>query len=70
MNRVAWYKRNKLLLLSAQVPLGKLPSPSHYGQAAAFLCSDAAQMITGIDLPVDAGSLARYWRVKPGLGAP
>jgi NAD(P)-dependent dehydrogenase (short-subunit alcohol dehydrogenase family) len=53
-----------------QVPLGKLPSPSDYGQAAAFLCSDAARMITGIDLPVDAGSLARYWRVKPAPGAP
>jgi hypothetical protein len=25
-------------------------------------------MITGIDLPVDAGSLARYWRVKPPGG--
>jgi NAD(P)-dependent dehydrogenase (short-subunit alcohol dehydrogenase family) len=62
--------RASLRAAQTQVPLGRLPSPSHYGQAAAFLCSDAAQMITGIDLPVDAGSLARYWRVKPEPGAP
>lgn len=57
-----------LALAAGQVPLGKLPAPSDYGHAAVFLCSDWARMITGIDLPVDAGSLARYWRVKPPGG--
>lgn len=52
-----------------QVPLGVLPAPSDYGRAAVFLCSDDARMVTGIDLPVDAGSLARYWRNKP-VGGP
>lgn len=52
-----------------QIPLGELPRPSDYGRAAVFLCSDDARMITGIDLPVDAGSLARYWRAKP-VGGP
>jgi NAD(P)-dependent dehydrogenase (short-subunit alcohol dehydrogenase family) len=61
--------RASLKAAETQVPLGKLPSPSDYGRAAVFLCSDAARMVTGIDLPVDAGSLARYWRVKPA-GAP
>lgn len=57
-----------LSVAAGQVPLGRLPSPSDYGRAAVFLFSDAARMITGIDLPVDAGSLARYWRVKPPGG--
>ena len=60
--------RAALTSAEKQVPMGKLPSPSDYGRAAVFLCSDAARMITGIDLPVDAGSLARYWRVKPAGG--
>jgi NAD(P)-dependent dehydrogenase (short-subunit alcohol dehydrogenase family) len=54
-----------LALAARQVPLGQLPTPSDYGLAAVFLCSDNARSITGIDLPVDAGSLARYWRTKP-----
>jgi NAD(P)-dependent dehydrogenase (short-subunit alcohol dehydrogenase family) len=55
-----------LEVAAAQVPLGVLPTPSDYGNAVVFLASPAAAMITGIDLPVDAGSLAKYWRVKPG----
>lgn len=50
---------------AAQVPLGALPTPTDYGHAAVFLASAAARMITGIDLRVDAGSVAKYWRVKP-----
>jgi NAD(P)-dependent dehydrogenase (short-subunit alcohol dehydrogenase family) len=49
-----------------QVPLGRLPTPSDYGNAAVFLASRAARSVTGADLPVDAGSLAKYWRTKPG----
>jgi NAD(P)-dependent dehydrogenase (short-subunit alcohol dehydrogenase family) len=48
------------------VPLGKRPSPSHYGKAAVFLASDDAEMITGFDLRVDGGTIARYWRWNPG----
>ena len=43
----------------------KLPSPSDYGKAAAFLASDDAAMITGIDLRVDAGAIAQYWAWDP-----
>ena len=50
---------------ASQVPLGVLPTPSDYGHAAVFLASPAARMITGVDLRVDAGSVAKYWRVKP-----
>lgn len=49
------------------VPLGKRPKPSDYGHAAVFLASDDAAMITGIDLRVDGGVIARYWRWNPGV---
>jgi NAD(P)-dependent dehydrogenase (short-subunit alcohol dehydrogenase family) len=50
------------------IPLGQLPSPRHYARAAVFLASDDAEMITGIDLRVDAGAIAKYWPWMPGHG--
>ncbi|MFC3225614.1 SDR family NAD(P)-dependent oxidoreductase [Marinibaculum pumilum] len=49
----------------AKIPMQKLPSPSDYGRAAVFLASDDAAMITGTDLRVDAGAIARYWPWDP-----
>ncbi|HEV7886664.1 MAG TPA: SDR family oxidoreductase [Acidimicrobiales bacterium] len=49
------------------IPLGKLPGPSDYGKAAVYLSSDAAAMVTGTDLRVDAGAIARYWRFDPAI---
>ncbi len=43
------------------VPMGELPSPRHYARAAVFLASDESEMITGVDLRVDAGAIAKYW---------
>jgi len=43
----------------------QLPSPRDYAQAAVFLASDDAAMITGTDLRVDAGALAQYWAWDP-----
>jgi NAD(P)-dependent dehydrogenase (short-subunit alcohol dehydrogenase family) len=43
-----------------RVPMQKLPSPSDYGRAVVFLTSNDAEMITGIDLRVDAGAIAQY----------
>ena len=51
---------------SATVPLRRLPSPSHYAKAAAFLASEEAEMITGMDLRVDAGAISKYWIWDPG----
>jgi NAD(P)-dependent dehydrogenase (short-subunit alcohol dehydrogenase family) len=48
------------------VPLGKRPSPRHYASGAVFLASDEAEMITGFDLRIDAGTVSRYWRWNPG----
>jgi 3-oxoacyl-[acyl-carrier protein] reductase len=37
------------------IPLGRLAQPIDIAQAALFLASDAASMITGVDLEVDGG---------------
>jgi NAD(P)-dependent dehydrogenase (short-subunit alcohol dehydrogenase family) len=47
------------------VPMGQLPSPRHYARAAVFLASDDSEMITGFDLRVDAGAIAKYWPWVP-----
>lgn len=49
-----------------RTPMQKLPSPRDYGRAAVFLASDDSEMITGTDLRVDAGNVARYWAWDPG----
>jgi NAD(P)-dependent dehydrogenase (short-subunit alcohol dehydrogenase family) len=53
--------RSGLLNFQKMVPKGELPSPRHYGRAAVFLASDDSEMITGFDLRVDAGAIAKYW---------
>ncbi len=40
-------------------PLGRIGTPEDVAQAAKFLCSDEASWITGVDLPVDGGYLAK-----------
>lgn len=37
------------------IPLGRFATPKDIGNAAAFLASDEASFITGIELPVDGG---------------
>ena len=41
----------------AAAPLGRMGTPADVGDACAFLCSDLARWITGIDLVVDGGVL-------------
>jgi NAD(P)-dependent dehydrogenase (short-subunit alcohol dehydrogenase family) len=55
----------RMLVFQSRVPMRKLPKPSDYGQAVAFLASENAGMITGTDLLVDAGAIARYWAWDP-----
>jgi NAD(P)-dependent dehydrogenase (short-subunit alcohol dehydrogenase family) len=52
-----------------RTPMQKLPSPRHYGRAAVFLASDDSEMMTGMDLRVDAGTVARYWAWDPAEAA-
>ena len=63
---VAWGRarpepRGRLLDFAKMIPTGQLPSPRHYARAAVFLASDDSEMITGFDLRVDAGAIAKYW---------
>jgi len=58
-------RRGRVLDFAKMIPTGELPSPRHYAQAAVFLASDDAQMITGVDLRVDAGAIAKYWPWVP-----
>ena len=37
------------------IPLGRFSTPQDLGNAALFLCSDEATMITGIGMEVDGG---------------
>jgi len=37
------------------IPIGRFSTPDDMGEAAAFLCSDAASMITGVAMEVDGG---------------
>ena len=39
----------------ATIPLGRFSTPQDMGEAAAFLCSDAASMVTGVAMEVDGG---------------
>lgn len=54
--------------MTANAALGRLIEPREIAQAVAFLASDAASAITGINLPVDAGYLvATPWASYGGL---
>ena len=39
----------------SSIPLGRFSTPEDMGNAAAFLCSDEASMITGVALEIDGG---------------
>ncbi|OIQ67927.1 4-formylbenzenesulfonate dehydrogenase TsaC1/TsaC2 [mine drainage metagenome] len=39
----------------ATIPLGRFSTPEDMGNAALFLCSDEASMITGVAMEVDGG---------------
>ena len=55
----------RTLDFARMLPVDHLPSPRHYARAAVFLASDDAEMITGIDLRVDGGAIAKYWPWVP-----
>jgi NAD(P)-dependent dehydrogenase (short-subunit alcohol dehydrogenase family) len=63
---VAWGRQRperggRVLDFARMLPMDHLPSPRHYARAAVFLASDESEMITGIDLRVDGGAVAKYW---------
>ena len=63
---VAWgrprpERGGRVLDFARMLPMDRLPSPRDYARAAVFLASDESEMITGIDLRVDGGAVAKYW---------
>ena len=48
------------------IPTGRFTRTTDIANAAVFLASDDAEQITGEDLKVDGGSLAKYWPWMPG----
>jgi NAD(P)-dependent dehydrogenase (short-subunit alcohol dehydrogenase family) len=45
--------------LSSLNPTGRLVDPADIARTVVFLCSDAARMINGHDIPLDGGQLAK-----------
>ena len=43
----------------SKVPLGRWGDPKNIGELALFLCSDAANYITGTDIVIDGGWMAQ-----------
>lgn len=48
--------KNYVQVISSTIPWGRVGHPADIAQAVAFLCSDAAEWITGASLQVDGGS--------------
>ncbi len=48
------------------IPLERFPRASDLAWAAVFLASDEAQMLTGVDIPVDGGLRFKYPTWRPG----
>jgi len=54
---------------SGLLPWERLPTPTDYVAPLVFLCSDDAALVTGTNLTVDGGALARYWPQIPARPA-
>jgi NAD(P)-dependent dehydrogenase (short-subunit alcohol dehydrogenase family) len=51
-----------------QFPWHRLPTPSDYVPTVVFLASDDSAMITGSNITVDGGAMAKYWPWRPHAG--
>jgi NAD(P)-dependent dehydrogenase (short-subunit alcohol dehydrogenase family) len=52
------------------IPMGRMARPEDVAEAIAFLCSDRAVHITGIDLRIDGGLSTRLALIPVNLGGP
>lgn len=55
MGQRVWGEEAKAAPMIARIPLGRFAVPHEVSDAVVWLCSDAASMINGVDLPVDGG---------------
>jgi NAD(P)-dependent dehydrogenase (short-subunit alcohol dehydrogenase family) len=55
-------------ILVQHTPLGREGQPEEVAAAVAFLLSDEASFINGIDVPVDGGVVAAVRGARVGLG--
>jgi NAD(P)-dependent dehydrogenase (short-subunit alcohol dehydrogenase family) len=62
-DRMSFYSRDDYLKM---LPLQRFPRASDLAWATLFLASDEAEIITGIDIPVDAGLRHKYPTWIPG----
>lgn len=62
-DRMSFYSRDEYLKM---LPLQRFPRASDLAWATVFLASDEAAIITGIDIPVDAGLRHKYPTWTPG----
>lgn len=59
-----WEPTARAAARRALLPLGFMPVPDDYGAAALYLLSPASRAVTGVDLRVDAGAVAKYWAAE------
>ncbi len=62
-DRMSFYSRDDYLKM---LPLQRFPRASDLAWATVFLASDESEIITGIDIPVDAGLRHKYPTWTPG----
>jgi L-xylulose reductase len=55
MARLAWSDPEKSAPMLSRMPLGRFIEPDEVAEVVLFLLSDAASMVNGVSLPIDAG---------------
>ena len=55
MGRRVWGDEEKAAPLKGRIPLARFAEPHEVSDAIVWLASDAASMISGVDLPIDGG---------------
>ena len=50
-----WGEASKAAPMLDRIPLGRFALPHEVSDAVVWLCSDAAAMINGVDIPIDGG---------------